>query len=248
MKARVIGAVAAIILAVVGTMLVASYVSGSDARALQGVNAVSVYVVKERVLSGTPSDKLGSSVESELVPAKVAAADAVTNLDTIKGKVATVDLMPGEQLLASRFADPASLRKEAGGVAVPAGMQEVTIPLAPERVVGGQVNPGDTVGIVISLDGAGGGGGQVTHLELQKVLVTNVQSGKPASSDSSTGATPPPKTSLPSGTIFVTFARKAPDVEKIVFAAEFGKIWLTKEPASADTNGTRKVTKDEVYG
>ncbi|WP_307857512.1 RcpC/CpaB family pilus assembly protein [Paenarthrobacter sp. DKR-5] len=212
---------------------------------------MSVYVVKTRIPAATAADKVGDYVESELMPAKAVPADAVTNLDSLKGKVASVDLVQGEQLLSSRFVDPAALTKDEGKKAVPAGMQEVTISLDPERVVGGQVAAGDTVGIVISLDSSvtGNPPGPVTHMTLQKVLVTNVQTAAakaaPASSAKNSAA---PTNAAPTGTILVTVARKAADIEKIVFGAEFGKIWLTKEPSNADTSGTRPLTRYGVFG
>jgi pilus assembly protein CpaB len=167
--------------------------------------------------------------------------------------VASVDLVPGEQLIGSRFVAPASLKAKTavtGRVDVPAGMQEVSILLDPQRVAGGALAAGDTVGVFISLDGALNGTppGPVTHLTMQKVLVTAVQGAAvtPAPSTGSSDKSGSTPSSAPTGTVMVTLARTGPDVEKIVFASEFGKVWLSKEPASADEGGTRKVTKDVV--
>ena len=55
----------------------------------------------------------------------------------------TVDLQPGEQLLAGRFARPRALQAP-GTVAVPAGLQEVSVQLEPQRAVGGRLAAGDT--------------------------------------------------------------------------------------------------------
>ncbi len=51
----------------------------------------------------------------------------------------------------------------------------------------------------------------------------------------------------PSGNLLVTLAVDAPSVERIVFAAEFGLIWLTVEPADAPEDGTKIVTRDNIY-
>ncbi|MDQ6755210.1 MAG: RcpC/CpaB family pilus assembly protein [Actinomycetota bacterium] len=253
MKARVLAAIAAVVLALLGTVVLTAYVSGADQRALQGAAAVQVYVVKAPIPAGTAADKLADLVTQQTVPAKAEAAGAVTALDKLAGKVAGVDLVPGEQLISSRFVDPAALKAKTavtGRVDVPAGMQEVSILLDPQRVAGGALAAGDTVGVFISLDGAlNGTPGPVTHLTMQKVLVTAVQGAAvtPAPSTGGgdkSGSTP---STAPTGTVMVTLARDAPDAEKIVFAAEFGKIWLSKEPASADEGGTRKVTKDVVF-
>lgn len=253
MKARILAAIAAVVLAILGTVVLAGYVSSADQRALQGAAAVQVFVVQAPVPAGTPAEKLAALVAPESVPAKAEASGAVTALSALAGKVASVDLVPGEQLIGGRFVDPADLKAKTatGQVQVPAGMQEVSFQLDPQRVAGGQLAAGDTVGIIISLDGQLNGTppGPVTHMTMQKVLVTAVQgaAAKAAPSTGSgdkAGSTP---STAPTGTVMVTVARKAPDVEKIVFAAEFGKIWLSKEPASADEKGTRQVTKDVEY-
>jgi pilus assembly protein CpaB len=47
--------------------------------------------------------------------------------------------------------------------------------------------------------------------------------------------------------LYVTLAAKAADAESIVFAAEFGTIWLGRDSADIDLNGTRIVVPDNVY-
>ena len=51
----------------------------------------------------------------------------------------------------------------------------------------------------------------------------------------------------PSNELLVTLALSSPEVEQVVFAAEFGHIWLTAENADADENGTRIVTLGQAY-
>jgi pilus assembly protein CpaB len=246
-KVRITAAVAAVLLAVLGIVLLTGYVSGADQRALRGVETKSVLVVQSAIPAGTAAEDLSSRVSQENVPAKTVPADTITNLAEITGRVSTVDLVPGEQLLAARFADPASLEEEnPGAVTLPAGSQEITIQLEPQRVMGGQLDAGDTVGVFVSLDVpvSNDAAGPVTHLTLQKVLVTSVQ-GAPAASEATTDKATP--AAVPEGTVLVTLAIKAPDAEKIVFASEFGKIWLSKEPSTADESGTRKLTRDGIF-
>ena len=45
----------------------------------------------------------------------------------------------------------------------------------------------------------------------------------------------------------VTVAVTDVDAAKIVFAAEFGKIWLSKEPLDAKDSGPRIIQRSEVY-
>ncbi|MHA7295304.1 Flp pilus assembly protein CpaB [Arthrobacter sp. HLT1-21] len=245
MKSRVIGAIAAVLLAIIGTVLLVQYVGTAESRALEGTETQTVLVVRDglSVPEGTAAESLLDFVSVESVPAKVVPADAIATVEEVAGLVTSVELVSGEQVLSTRFMDPAELDEEQR-VEVPEGMQEVTILLEPQRAVGGQIKAGDTVGIFISLDG----GGEVnplavTYLTLHKVLVTNIQ-GLPAPVEE-TGT--PSSTPIPAGSVLVTVARAAPDAEKIIYGQEFGRVWLSKEPATATEDGTRPVTSDEIY-
>jgi pilus assembly protein CpaB len=45
----------------------------------------------------------------------------------------------------------------------------------------------------------------------------------------------------------LTVAVSDVDAAKIVFAAEYAKIWLSKEPTNAKDSGPRIVQRSEVY-
>ena len=45
----------------------------------------------------------------------------------------------------------------------------------------------------------------------------------------------------------VTLALSGPDAEKLVFGAEHGTVWLSKEGAEVPADGTRIVTEGNVY-
>ncbi|ACL42393.1 conserved hypothetical protein (plasmid) [Pseudarthrobacter chlorophenolicus A6] len=245
MKTRLIGAAAALLLAITGTVAVTSYVQGADQRALKGAATMNIYVVDKSVPANTPAADLAKFVKPASVPASTVAAGAVTDLGTLTGKVTSAPLLPGEQLLDGRMVDPASLLVP-GTAPVPEGMQEITVQLGPDRVVGGQLAAGDTVGVFVSFTEGAGPKGPTTHLAFQKVLVTSVQ-GAPAEPTGKAAATAPPGPPVPAGAMLITLARPAADAERIVFAAEFGTIWLSKEPATATGDGTSVITKDGFY-
>jgi pilus assembly protein CpaB len=240
---RLLAALAALLLAAVGAVVLVAYVRGADARALEGIETVEVLVVDEAVDAGTAAEDLADLVRTELVPAKSAVEGRVQELGQLAGQVATVDLEPGEQLLASRFGAVGDLGTP-GTVAVPEGMQEISVLLAPQRAVGGRLAAGDTVGVYLSLvfdDGTA-----TTHAVLHHVLVTQVQ-GAPAPPEEgadtvSSGA------AAPADSLMVTLALVAADAETVVYGAEHGTLWLSLEPAGAQTGGTRVVQPDTVYG
>lgn len=259
MNRKIVGVVAALLLASVGTFTLVAWAKSAEDRALAGERAVNVLVVKEAVPGGTRAEDLGERVVTEQVAAKVKAAGSVDDVSDLTGKVAAVDLVPGEQVLAARFVEPEVLASQSV-VEVPDGLQEVTISAAPLRAVGGNLRPGDTIGLVATFDpfelyGPGGEtvgkAGSETHFILHKVLVTRIQAA-PSPTDGQqrpeaeegedTGPEP-----IREGELFITVAVDAPSVERIVFVQEFGRFWLTLEPETATEAGTRIVQRGNVY-
>jgi hypothetical protein len=150
-KARLVGGIAALLVAIIGTVLLVNYVQNADKRALADTETESVYVVEKTISAGTGIDKAAGAVVRKEVPKLAVAVGAVTDLNQVGQKVAAVDLMPGEQLLTTRMVDANSILGPAR-VPVPAGMQEITLKLPIERVVGGTLAAGDTVGVFLSVE------------------------------------------------------------------------------------------------
>jgi hypothetical protein len=122
-----IGESVAIVLALLGTMGLVGYVQGAKDDAVAGEKLVKVYVVNDAIPAGTSASSLTDRISTEKVPAKVKADDAVTNLKSVKGKVTTVNLVAGEQLVQSRFGSSVSTSTTKG---VPAGMFAATVSLS----------------------------------------------------------------------------------------------------------------------
>ena len=177
MKSRLLAGTAAVVLAIVGAMLVMSYAQGADQRAVKNLEPVSVLVVKAAIPAGTPVETMSASLATEQLPAAAVTASSLKSLDESKGKVAAVDLIPGEQLVKERLVEPENLKIQ-GSVDIPAGLQEVSFQLEPDRVVGGRLVPGDHVGVFV-IDGYGGLADkpdkETTKLTVRKALVTAVQ-------------------------------------------------------------------------
>jgi len=262
MKTRLLGGIAALIVAIVGTVLLVSYVQNADKRAMAGTETESIYVVQQAIPAGTPADKISASVTKKDVPKAALASNNVTDLGTLGSKVTAVALVPGEQLLSSRMVDEQAFLGPSR-VQVPAGLQEITLKLPIERVAGGKVTAGDTVGIFLSLDSAttGPSGQKVskTQLGFHKVLVTAAQfsdgaaaqTGETANTAGTTQASSTTSSSsakVPSDrTYLITIARNAADAERIVFAAEFGKVYLSKEPGNASEAGASYVDAARLF-
>ena len=239
MRRRLLAALAALVLAALGAVVLLAYVRGADARALAGVQTVDVLVVDRPVPEGTPGEELAELVRTERLPARAAVPGAVTDLDELAGRVATVDLQPGEQLLAARFAPPEDLSVP-GTVAPPEGAAEVSLLLEPQRAVGGRLAAGDTVGVHVSLDGQ-------TDVFLSRVLVTQVQGAPVAVADGEATDTASSGGAAPSASLMVTLGLRPEAAEAVVFGMEHGTVWLSLEPEGVDTSGTEVLTPANVY-
>jgi pilus assembly protein CpaB len=245
---RLLAALAALLLAATGAVVLLAYVRAADARALAGVQTVDVLVVDAPVPSGTPGEELPDLVRTERLPVKAAVEGRVTDLGQLAGRVATADLQPGEQLLAARFAAPEDLAVP-GTVSPPAGASEISVVLEPQRAVGGRLTAGDEIGVYVSmtLENEAGKTVGATHAALHGVLVTQVQ-GAPAPAGDGSTDTASTGGAAPTGSLLVTMALPARDAEKVVFAMEHGSVWLSLEPEGADSSDTTIVTQGNVYG
>ena len=227
-KKRVMAAVMAVLLAVLGVGALVVYTKTAQDRAFQGTETVEVLRVTEQVPAGTKASDIDDKVEKVKLPRAAVPADIVTDVDRLGSKVTTATLVPGEVLVGARFTGSAAL-KGSGAIEVPKGMQEVTIEVSATRAVGGTVQPGDFVGIIASYDGD-----KVSNFAVNKALVLAVGGGV-APGESAVGA----------GVLQVRLALESEAVQKVVNGAEFGKIYLSRQNDGAKT-GRAVITPEDV--
>ena len=261
MKRRATGIIIAFVLATLGTLMMVAYVQSAKNDAVAGERLVDVLVVTETVPAGTAAADISGSVEARKVPAKVVVDGAVTDLAALKDLVADVDLLPGEQVAASRFIEAAA---QARGD-LPKDLMEVTVAIEPVRALGGTVRAGDKVGVALSFEpfdlknvlaDTGGDVSAVaqdaktpnsTHLEVRKAIVTEVAAEQKLSEPDPAAEEDGAPAVAPTGNILVTLAVSPNDAEQVIFAAEFGTIWLTGETDDVPEGDTRIVTRGNVY-
>ena len=279
MNRKWIGVLVSLVLAAAGTWVLVQYVNGADERALEGVETVDVLVVSESIPEGSTIDDVSSRVERVSVPADSQAIGSVDTLAGLEGQVTSVALVPGEQIIASRFITPEQLAQaQAREFALPDDLLAVTLSLSPERAVGGALEPGDLVAIVASFEpfdlvsfpvdpGAEGDNVQTPQdlaeelssdlldletptssgIILHKAIVLNVQREElpvPADEES---AEEQGLELAPTGNLLVTVATESPYVEKIVFGAEWGELWLAAEGELAPDEFDQVQTRSLIY-
>ena len=256
MKTRIIGAILALVLAVVGAFVLIAYVRGADARAAEGAELTEVYVATEEIPSGTPGERISEFVEVDTVPSRNVVQGVVADLGDLEGTVADAEILPGEQIVEARFVDP-EVRAARGEIDVPAGMQQISFALPVQRVVGGAVRPGSTIGLVITKYVPGveiktGDPTPVpeTKFEFNRVLVTEVKVGTSVTTGDS-------ETESETGdTIMLTVALATHDAERLVWATEgyeqpadyipYIGIWVTLQNEATDTSGSSPVNESNI--
>jgi pilus assembly protein CpaB len=227
---RLLAAIAAAVLALFGALVLISWVNNADARARAGEQLVPVLVVDHQVTAGSAASGLAGSVSVKQVPARLAATGSVSSLADLKGKVANADLLPGEQLVTGRFADPATQRP-AGTVAVPEGMVEVSVSLEPQRAVGGVLKAGDKVGVQLTNPTSPDGVVTTSVVRvLHDVLVTRTPG------DTSAAKLDPNAASI------VTLAVSRQDATDVVRGATAKALWLSLEVPGVGTGSGSSAT------
>lgn len=215
---------AAVLLAVLGFAALFAYAKGADDRAFEGTERTTVLRVTQEVATKTPASELSASVEAVELPKAAVVPGAVTDLSEVEGLVTRGVLVPGDQLTAAKFAQTDDVK---GDTAVPKGMQELSFTLEGQRIVGGALVPGDTIGVVASYSGS-------TAVAVDGVLVLKVDASLGDGQSAAGG--------------MLTVAVRTADATKIINGMEFGKLWLTKQNEDTDTDGGDVITSDEVLG
>ncbi len=83
-----------------------------------------------------------------------------------------------------------------------------------------------------------------THIIIHKILVTGIQVEElPADEPDAIGAVE----LSPTGNLLITIAASAEDIEKIVFTAEHGTLWLALEDADAPVVATDIRRRANIY-
>lgn len=230
---RVIVAVLAMVLAILGIISLVVWTNNARERAFSGTEMVTIWQVTKEVPAGTEADAIGDSVEQVKLPRAGVPSTALTSLETVRGKVTTASLVPGEVLVAGRFGST----KDAQEVPVPKGLQEVTLELASTRVLGGNLKRGDRVGVLTSyqLQNEAGKNDGHTNFAANRALVLAVTSMTATAQASGQGSEQAPV----GGNLQVRLALPALGVEKVVNAAEFGKVWLSRQGTDAEVDRQR---------
>ncbi len=242
MNKKLVGVIAAVVMAIVGTGVLVLFVQGAEDRALEGEELVRVLTATGPIPAGTPAAQLEGLVEEEDVPAKIAPEGVISDLVSVSGLVTAIEIVPGEVLLSNRFVEAGNVVNRPGSVEVPEGLLEVTIAMSQEQFIGGVPVPGNTVALIAlgdrsdfvnatadplaaqPVDPATGQPAidaelKVSKIIIQQALVTNVQ-GNPLPVQAATTPDATTRVAPAEGSLLVTLAVEGPDAERLIYVRD----------------------------
>jgi pilus assembly protein CpaB len=206
----------ATLVALVGALLVFFYVRSADSRAKDKYETVEVLRVTQQIEPGETIDAAAGAgkLDTFAIPQVDVLPGALDSIDSIKGSVATTTIYVGEQIIPSKF----GATIETDVLAIPKGMQAISVELSDPYRVAGFVTPGSEVAMYFLPVGSEepGAAADRVRLLLKRVLVLGVGSTSTTTKKTTTVDGQQVVSEIPQ--TLLTIAVEQKDVEKILFA------------------------------
>lgn len=226
--------VVAVALAAIAAVTTLVYVRGIESRAFNHAALVEVFVANADIAKGTPGETAAASaIRAAKIPAKFRPATAITDLATIKGKVALAALSPNTVIVQGQFVEPRTAQVTFSQ-RIPAGSVAITVSVDQVHGVAGLLVPGDKVNVLVAEGGS------------QRVLYQNVS----IIAIGTTAAPQPGETAQVQnpGSGLITFAVPPEAASRIAFAAtQAGGLYLTLVPQDNPTIDVPAVNAGNLF-
>lgn len=244
MKGRGLVVFLALILATLATAGVFMYTQGVTEE--PAGTMVQVVVSKVDLPARTDLDQLIKDDQFRIiqVPEAVVVDGAVTSIDQLAGKNNSVAILAGEQIPVARI----SGNVPGGALAIPEGMEAITVSLDVSRAVAGSINAGDHVTIYSTLKGTLGQGAAARET-VTLVLVPTAELlavFRPPSSAVFGGDEGDTSGEQLPGSLTVTLALTPEDAQHFVFSMETGSTWFGLLPPDENGKPMEPVTYAQV--
>jgi pilus assembly protein CpaB len=245
MKGRGLVVFLALILATLATVGVFMYSRGVQEDAKAGGTMVAVVVSKVDLPARTDLDQLIKDDQFKIIEVQESAVvgGAVTSVDQLAGKSNSVAILAGEQIPVARISGDVP----GGALAIPEGMEAITVSLDASRGVAGAINAGDHVTIYSTFSGVPGKG---TAKETTTVVLVPTAEllavFRPLSSSSFGGDEAPTSGEQVPGSLTVTLALTPEDAQHFVFSMETGSTWFGLLPPDASGQPMEPISYAQV--
>lgn len=142
--------IAAVVLGAIASFTLYRHLNGIEDQVYADARQVEVVVATVDMPKGTSADQaIANGLITRMMPAEFRPVTAITAIDSIRGKVANLDLPTGTVVVENMFVDPAQAVVNTNAQLIPEGMVAVSISVDQVRGVAGLVRPGDQVNMII---------------------------------------------------------------------------------------------------
>ena len=221
------GSFAAILAGVVLLVYVAQYRNSVK----QEQKPVAVLVANADIPKGTTGDVIGSQglYSISKIPADRVSDGALTDPNSLKGRVVVAEIFPGKQLTASDFADATS----SIGTNLKLYDRAIAVPFDAARGLVGYIQKGDHVDVIAGFTVDRGDGKQVpiTKTIMQNILVLDAPS---SSSKGGIGSS-----SSNSNIVLLADDKQADD---LAFSSDYGNVWIVLRAGTGAQQHTPDLT------
>jgi pilus assembly protein CpaB len=196
-----------------------------------------VLVAKGVIETGTPGDVIGAQelFQPSTTPKSELKEGAISDPSLLRGKIATEDVFPGEQLTAAAFA---AAPPNAAVTKLTAYERGIAIPLDAAHGMIGQVRTGDRVDVLAGFNKEEGGiGSPFLRVLVQDVLVLEApeaaKAAGPAAGDNAKKS--------------VVLRMRDEEAARVAFAVDNGEVWVLLRPkAGVQENRPALVTLETM--
>jgi pilus assembly protein CpaB len=229
--------VVALVIGMIAAIALYSYVGSVDNRAYADAQLVEVYVVKKDITKGTYGEDAVNNglLEKDEIPLEFRPANALSNLDPIRGKVAITNLSKDQVIVDGLFVAPNQVPGGAFSTNIDKGMVAVTVTVDQVRGVGGNLLPGDRVNVLVTgVDGSR----NVQYLYQNVKILAIGQNAAPGVGETEQATNP--------GSDLITFVVPPEAAQRIVYAGS-ENLYLTLVPKDNEAVDLGPVTKDNLF-
>lgn len=207
----------AVIAAAIAAFANYAYLSSVQDRAYKDAERLRVFVVARDVPKGLPGEQALQQeyVRADKIPREFRPGTAVTDLATIRGKVAISNLSAGQVVVDGMFVDP-KVAQVTFAQRIPAGQVAITVSVDQVRGVAGLLVPGDKVNILVN------DGGAERYLLQNVPIIAIGTTAAPQAGEAQVAQNP--------GSGLITFAVPPQAAARIALASQGSGLYLTLVP------------------
>lgn len=211
-----------------------AYLSSVQDRAYDNAERLRVFVVGKDIPKGLPGEQALQEefVKPDEIPREFRPGTAITDLATIRGKVAITNLSVGQVVVDGMFVDP-KVAQITFAQRIPAGQVAITVSVDQVRGVAGLLVPGDKVNLLVS------DGGSQRFLYQNVNIIAIGTSAAPQAGESTVAANP--------GSGLITFAVPPQSAARIALAAQGAGLYLTLVPPDNPAVAIEPVSPENLF-